>query len=215
MDVKELLDRLNSNKRIEEILRNIDQYTDADDVLRQILQVNIAQYEQQYYTNLALEALLEGGGLPQQGSLPLPEFDFKASYMDAAERFAATQDYETLINEWAMAVTGEYELINEEGSGVVAECFFLSTVAGGAANAVYSVEIVADGKIIYTGSYADYAIISTYAADVTAFSDATNYFTGLNTIYYNKSIKIRVFGSTATFTKIYCKRIQKVKATKV
>lgn len=199
---------IDSLTQIDDILREINEGRQADsDLLKTLIQVNIAQYEQQYYTNLALEALLQQSGQ----TLPVPEFDFKATYMDVAERFATTDEYETIINEWAMPITGEYELINEEGSGVVAENFYLSTVAGGAANGIYSVEIVADGKVIYSGTYAEYAVISSYAADVTAFTDATYYFTSLNTIYYNKSVKIRVFGSTATFTKIYCKRIQKVK----
>lgn len=182
---------------IDDILRNIDKYTKSDDILREIA-ISSA------LTNRLLLALIENKG----GAGVIPEAERKR-ILAIAKRYE-TGDYETIINNWdSVTLSKDKMLIDKFGSGVVVEIIILSA-SGIVGNDDYSVNVIADGNAVYNDSYTNFAVISDYAQDVSAFDDGTFFVTNFNTIYYSKRIQIKLLlSSDIIFTKVFIKRIQK------
>ena len=116
-----------------------------------------------------------------------------------------------LLKNINQTITNTTTILEVIGSGVIAEAEFLSSDSL-AANAVYGVRIKADKKVIYNDTYAVFATRSNYEADMSAYQDAANnlYISLFRNIGYDKSFKIEVYKSTATFSSIQIKYHERV-----
>jgi len=188
----------------------IDRYTQIDELLRknQILMSELL--EAQKITNrllvLQMKAQPVGEGIVR--GYPESGIDLAGLLSGGAARYTSFKfEYPNQI------IVGELEIYNEKHSGGIQEIIFLSdsTVA---ANGVYSVQIMADGKRIYEDSYADFTVKSNYETDMTAFEDVLNnrYVLTFQNVFFNESCYVRVYNSTATFIYIILKIAKRLEA---
>ena len=109
-------------------------------------------------------------------------------------------------------ITGDKIIFSYEFGGGISEIILLSDDAL-AANAVYKVRLIADGKPIWNDTYANLALFSDYHTDMSAegtLSAGDYYAMKLRNIFFNESINFTIYESTATFTKIYVKTIKRL-----
>lgn len=107
-------------------------------------------------------------------------------------------------------VVGTFKVMDEKWGGAISEVYFLSNNSV-VANKSYSVEIIADGNQAYNGSWDKFAALTNYLQDVSCFDDGTNYFLSFNTIFFDKSISIRIYNAESpTFLTIFVKSIQRL-----
>ncbi len=127
-----------------------------------------------------------------------------------AKQFARSI-YKTIVYEYkGQTVTGDLEVVNERYGGAISEIAFLSPNTP-VANKTYSVQITTDGNDVYNDSFANFEVKSNYLGDMSALDDGTNFILTFNTIFFNESVRIRVYGAEGTvFTTIYVKAIKRL-----
>ena len=120
-------------------------------------------------------------------------------------------EYSTNVKQWdTLKITDNLSLINENGSGSVSELVLISdsTVA---ANKVYSLQIIADGKTIWNDTWTNFEIKSPYFSEMTAFDDDTYFVLAFQSIPFNESIVVNINEApNVEFASIFIKVIKKV-----
>lgn len=111
-----------------------------------------------------------------------------------------------VITETNKTITGDESIFQEEFEGAIAELLFVSSTSS-SDNAVYGVRVIADDNNIYEDTYSNFSARSNIETDMAAFEDEINswYLLQFQNVYFQNSIKIEVYNSTATFERIYIK----------
>ncbi len=119
------------------------------------------------------------------------------------------QDYHSLTYQYKAKTDPTFEMYNEQHAGVVTDLVLLSPV-GVAANAVFKLLIRIDGRTYLDESFVSLQALSDYLTYVTAETDATYNIVRINTIYFSKSLYIKIYDSTATFTYAILQLVKKL-----
>lgn len=186
----------------------IDRYTQIDELMRKNQILLSELLEAQKITNRLL--VIQMKAQPDEIIRGYPEagIDLAGILGGGAARYTSFMfEYPNQV------IVGELDIYNEKHGGGIQEIIFLSDSAL-AANAVYSVQIMADDKRIYNDSYSNFAIKSDYETDMTAFEDLVNsrYVLTFQNVFFNESCYIRVYNSTATFIYIILKIAKRLEA---
>jgi hypothetical protein len=97
-----------------------------------------------------------------------------------------------------VTIKGDYRFLKLEGSGEVEEVLIEAPSSN------YSLRVEVDDKIVYSGSYDDFAEYSEIIATISAFEKNGSYLIHLTDIHFSKSVTMTASGSL-TLSKIYAK----------
>jgi len=128
--------------------------------------------------------------------IPAGKIEIPAALGKLFSRAKYTTDVKEFKSE---TLTAPKYFLDEKFSGAISEVYFLSdsTVA---ANKGFSCSIIADGKTIYEGTWDEFNAQSSYETDMSAFDDGTYYVLSFQVVFFEKSIKIRIFNVNTTVT---------------
>lgn len=194
----------------------IDRYTKIDDLLKTTINTLNELIKQQQFTNSLLYELLKTertqnllvGGTPQT-SLPQQNINVDVGSLQGLTSIGGNRYKTTAKTQYNIAINPELTLYEENHGGALQELVLLAS-DGAAANAIFKLQILADGEKVYDDSYTNLASLSDYESDMTAFDDGTYYVVAINTVFFEESIKIWVYESTATFDYIYMKIVKRL-----
>jgi len=140
----------------------------------------------------------------------IPQFPTTETPSTTEERNILEQlkKYTTQVLKIAQSVIGTYTIINKKGEGAISEVVLLSDSTL-PTNKAYKVQIIADGNEIYNGTWTEFSAISAYLSDMSCFDDGTYYVLAFQDIFYKEDIFIQIQQSTAIFSMIYMKKIER------
>lgn len=189
----------------------IDRFTQLDELLKKSIEVQTTNAELQIQANQLLLAIWQQretiagdsglpptlAALPSIGELPT-----------LGGRYKYTTDILELKNQ---RIIGDKIIFSFEFGGAISEIIFLSSDSS-AINKVYKVRVIADGKTIWNDTYNNFEVGSDYYTDMTAYDDEDGgfYVLSFNNIFFNNTVNLTIYNSTATFTKIYIKTIRRL-----
>jgi hypothetical protein len=118
--------------------------------------------------------------------------------------------YQSYVYEYyEKEIDGEFTLMNEKTEGVISEIYLISS-NGDVANKAYYIQVLADDNVIYNGSWTHFEGRDSYEDDLWCEDDGANYVLRFSSVFYLNKIEIRIYNSTATFSHIHVKALQKI-----
>ena len=203
-EIKRLIDE--KKRKILELRRSlelnkrsaIDQYTQIDEILRQLLQEQQITNEQLSITNKLLYAIYLMGGVGGEGKGEIPKVDLSEL---GSNRFRTK-----VVHLSPSGNIGTQRIFKVEGAGYVEEVKFISSNSS-ANNKSYSVRVIADDSVIYDATWDEYESRSLHETDVTAFNDTNNsvYVLHFRNIFYVYNFTVEIYDNLATFQNVYVK----------
>lgn len=200
----------------DELGRFLDRLTEVDGLLRESIKMQTKSAESQMQINHLLYALWRQGKGRTFGTALAPTKMLPPTTRELPMywgEYRYTTDILELKNQ---VITGSKSIFSYEFGGAISEIVLLSdsTVA---ANGVYRIHLLADGKPIWNETYTNLSTLSDYFTDMKAYEDEDNniYVVNLNNIFFNESVNLTIAESTATFTKIYAKIVRRLENNEI
>lgn len=178
----------------------IDQFTNTDEILREIFKQQEITNKQLILNNKILYAMYQ-----QNLGRPIKDGDVKAQPIAGIEDVFSTKMRSKIVNLTNIQIANK-QIFKDVGAGYIAEIKFISSNTS-TDNKDYSVKIIGDGDTLYSGSWDDFEVRSYHETGVTAFNDTNNnkYILHFIDMWYTNGFEISILNSVASISQVYIK----------